>query len=396
MHPDIAGRFGLVNHPRWPPLWLPGFGWIVLIVIVIVMGSAVWLLAFRASRIVLKGTPSDEIGPRISQISFAQTAPASYSVATFFPVLMLCAGFAQPIQVLLTGQTIQVYHYLYNLSVFYAYSAVILGLNLVFLVWERIRPLSGVTIRWRMLGNISLVLLLAGGACFATEISRNQHRCQTNPRGASGVCEPWSYYGEKYRPALRDLEREFQQNPALRNARTFTSFNHDVFVLLTAFHNKRAVNPDAFASTLSDEEIEDRLISTALLFQLAIPNFEAWLTHYYMLNYFLGCNKYRLATDYRFSKLEGDYSKEVLESMADPRFPKQDGWILVLPKSEGERLAGRYAAHSTYVDTSDPALPEIIVTCPEHLELRGAFALHPALYELTYTNTVFDVYRLMH
>jgi hypothetical protein len=376
-HPDVARRFGLVDYPRWPPLWLPRYGWLIRIAVVLLLVGLVWWLA-RGSK---GNSRLDDDGVQ------------ARSLAVFFGLLMIVAGLAQPIQILLLGKQIQIYHYLHNVSVFYAYGVVILGFHVARQLRARFpsRPGRVWSRDWRY--RAILILMLAVGAWLATDEARQRHGYLKHPSGAVDLCHPWARYEDRYRPALRELDREFQRNSALHRDATFTTFNMDVFTLLTAFHGKRAFNPDVFASTLSDEEIEDRLVTSALLLQLSEQNFHPWLSHYHILNHFLGCNKYRLADDHRFSPVDEDYPPHYLHYLKEPWYPQQDGWVLVLPNSEGRRLAARYSARSNRLAADDNNLPDLVILSPEHQEQRDVFALHPGLYELIYNNEVFEVYR---
>lgn len=376
-HPDIAGRFGLVDYTRWPLLLLPRFGWLVRVGAIVLLAGFVRWVARRHK----DNSPFIELRTRAGEL------------AVFLPLLMLAAAFAQPIQILLTGKAIQTYHYYHNLAVFYSYGAVILLSVLVRVLVERFQLAHGALggrPRWR---RALLVVVLVVGAWLGTDTARRHHRMSAHPQGASAYCQPWAQYGDRYRPALRELDEALREYPAMRQARTFATYNQDVFILLTAFHDKRAFNPDAFASTLGDEELEDRLMTAGLWFQLATNNFHPWLSQYHILNGFLGCNKYRFASDYRFSPDPHDYPQEKLEHFKDPLIPLQDGWILILPNSEGRRLTAKYMSRPPRLEVDSPILPDLLVLCPKYLERPDVFAPHPALYGMIFENEVFTVYQ---
>jgi hypothetical protein len=370
-HPDVPARFGLVDYPRWPLLWLPRHGWVIRVGVIAVI--AAWI-TWRTRL-------------EVTQHQLVR------SVAAFFTGLMIVAALAQPIQIALTGSQIQIYHYLHNVSVFYGYSVVVLGFHLARLVVE---PLAAPVSWLRTWGSKAVaVCLLGAGAWLAAGESQKRHAYQRHPSGASALCHPWAKYEDRYRPALRDLDREFRSNPLLREAKSFAAFNLDVFTLLTSFHGKHAFNPDVFASTLSDRDIEYRLMTAGLVMQVHTNNFHPWMTQYHMLNHFLGCNKYRYADDYRYSTNPNDYPPEFPEHLKADWYPLQDGWILVMPTNVGIRLTADYSARPGYIDPDKEGLPDLFILSPEHGERRDVFALHPGLYEFIYGNDVFEVHRFL-
>lgn len=366
--PDVAARWGLIDYPRFPLLFLPGYGWLIRVGVVLALAGVVW---------------------RTVRHRAADDLPM---VAAFWVALVVLAALAQPVQIALLGKQVQIYHYGHNLKVFYSYAVVILVC-----LWlghgsalAGFRAALGSGRRWRAGALAGGVLCLAALPVFAQAAGR--HSYQGHPRGASVETEPWAAFGEEYRPALRELEREFRRNAALREARTFTTFNQDVYDLFAASLDKRAFTPDAAMSTLDDAEIERRLLVMGLLLGLDHERLQQWLGDYYVLNTFLAGNKYRFATDYRYSARAEDYPPSFLSKLADPNYPQQDGWTLVLPISERLRLIEAFDAIVEQVSPTDPTFPEVIVLCPSPIEAYVRLKPHPALYRQVFTNRAFEVF----
>jgi hypothetical protein len=104
-----------------------------------------------------------------------------------------------------------------------------------------------------------------------------------------------------------------------------------------------------------------------------------------MLNYWLGCAKYWLTSDYQFSTRD-DYTSEQWSFLLDQ--PKQTPWYLCLPKSEIQRLSEKYRA--VLQRESDPAtLPDTIIV---GLERNLGLIPNSKWYRGLYTNELFSVF----
>jgi tetratricopeptide (TPR) repeat protein len=369
-HPDLPRRIGVAEYPRSSLLFLPGYAPLLRIGIVFCLAGVVLLRIRRTS-------PAESAAG-------SGGAPAERVIAMFFVTLLSVAWFAQPIQVFALGQAAQIYHYLCNVvPILFGYAVIVLGYHAL----KPAFPLpEAVLLRSRGLGALVLAGVLVLETALAAEQPLERCRHLGTPRGAAAAYEPWAAFGDHYRPNLRALEHEFIANPVLQQARTFSTFNFDVSVLLTAFYDQRAYNPDPGASTLADDVIEDRLCEMGKVLGIPPEQFGSFVRQLHINNYYLACNKYRFATDYRFSGDE-DYPSAYMAVLQ--RWHPQWGWVLFMPDSEVRRLVANYA--SVLARESDPqTLPDIIVL--SRIEWNMGMTPAPEWYGAIYSNQIFQVY----
>jgi hypothetical protein len=402
-HPDIPRRLGVAQYPRWPLLFLPGYAPLLRCAVICALAALLWVVSRRPAN--AERGRANERQPR-GAVAQAERGPGSQlgsvpprasagiperpiperQLAVFVVGLMMAAWAAQPVQVFLVGKGTQIYHYIYVLATFYGYAALLLVLSLMSVTATP--ALEGVkknrSRRWWLAALLVGALGIEVAAAVDSGLARVRYA--GHPRNGDSFTEPWARFGESFRPNFRALDAEFRENPELRRARTISTFTFDVRVLLTAFYEKRAYNPDPFLSTLPDDEIEDRLCEFAKLVNFSPGDFEALIQLFYCSNNMLGHNKYRFASDHRFSS-DDDYPLSVLAQLEG--FPKQWGWNIMLPKSEVARLQRKYAAVLAR-DSQPAAYPDVIVL--NLLETRYGLHPPPDQYRTCYTNEIFSVY----
>ncbi len=196
---------------------------------------------------------------------------------------------------------------------------------------------------------------------------------------------PWSHAGDLYRPCFRALEKEFRENPALKDVRSFATFCYEVNFLLAAFYDKRAYLPDNAYSTLSDNELEDRFLETLKINQLRPPEMPVFVQINFVLNYWMGCAKYWMTSDYQYST-PGDYTAEQWSELQTQS--KQCPWLLCMPKSEMQRLSKKYEEIFTR-ESNRASHPDAIIV---GLEKSIGMIPNPQWYREVYTNELFSVY----
>lgn len=394
-NPESAVRFGLASYSRSKIWLLPGYGPLLRVAVIALLG---WVV-FRSVRQWQFNRPHPEPesrrkgpggGSPLAEPGAGEPTPeflaTARSLAGFCVGLVAAAWLAQPFQLFLLGQGAEIYHYFYyTLPTFCAYALLLLFGNLLLLTApaELARLGRKLADAPRSAGAVGLVLVLVVETVLGIEKPIDAISSQQSSRQE---VTPWIEPGNQYRPAFRDLDKQFREHPALRQARSFATFCQEVNFLLTAFHNKRAFLPDNGYTTLADAELERRLCEFGKICNVNPDNFDEFIQSFHVMNFWLGCAKYWCASDHKFAP-DSDYAPEQLAEMA--QIHKQAPFNLVLPRSEFIRIMTKYEA--VFQQPSDPALyPDIIVTTAI-LKTVG-MAPQAELYEEVCHNEVFWVY----
>lgn len=404
-HPDYAARFGVFDHPRSEILFLPGYGPLLRVGVICCLAGLVILAARRFSKSEPDGSSSAVAeNKKISRKEkpaaksavepdepFAFHASQSdvtviKSVAFFCMAMMVAAWLAQPIQLLLLGKGCQIYHYLlFIVPSFYSYAFVILVFSFLKLATspELPRLIQKLGQRPHWMGGTLLGLLILMETLVGTENKLGAASTLTNSRQETNV--PWAQAGELYRPSFRELEKQFQTNPELKQVKSFATFCYEVNFLLAAFYDKRAFLPDNAYSTLSDKELEERLFETVKILQLPPDHFLNFAQVNFILNYWLGCAKYWFTSDHQYST-RNDYTDQQWSELQQQA--KQTPWMLCLPISECQRLINRYA--EVFNRPSDRSQhPDALIV---GLEKGIGMTPNPNWYREVYTNQLFSIY----
>lgn len=368
--PEVAARVGLAPFPRSRILLLPGYApWLRLLVIVAIAIAVAFLARRRAAQSAPAGgmAPADDTRPH----------------ATFAVALVAAGLLAQPVQLFLLGKGAQIFHYqYYTLPTFYGYALLLLLIQLV-----RLAPSTGSPPATPFLDRWARVTLASvGAAAFALLAANDAVAGISNPATSRSEVSPWAPLGAAYRAGFRDLDKQFRENPRLKQTRTFATFCHEANFLLTAFHGKRASLPDNAYSTLGDDELELRLCRFAALCRIAPDRFASLIMDTFNLNYWLGCAKYWCGQDHKFT-VDSDYSAEQLARVA--ALGQQPPFNLALPRGEFDRLNAKYAAF-----LQEPADLEIhpdVLVFDAILQSQG-FSPLPTFYEEFHRNEIFTIY----
>lgn len=395
LHPDTAARFGLADYPRNKIMFLPGYAPLLRVGVVCALAFLVILAARRSARSPLAGNAEPKGKSRRSKATTRdivtsatqhEPQPIEQSVAIFIVAVILAGWLAQPLQLLLLGKGSQIYHYLiFTLPTLYSYGVLVLGFTFIKLATAPelstlVRRL-GDRPQWTGATAILFVFGLAGLVGMENKVVTVSS--MTNARQETNV--PWYQGGELYRPSLRAVEKQFRENPQLKDVRSFATLCYELNFLLAGFYEKRAYLPDNAYSTLSDAELEDRLCEFMKLLQVPRGHFLDFAQANFILNYWLGCAKYWMTSDYQYSTLD-DYTPEQLADLRAQA--KQSPWLLCLPKSEAVRLSQKY--DETVARPSDHSVaPDAIIV---GLEKTLGLLPDPDLYREVYTNELFSIY----
>lgn len=398
--PEAAIRFGLTEFPRnqWRPL--PGFAPPLRVIVVAFLAVILLGVARRSARRAhtkasagdaISATPANRsnLDPDATGSNGLPRAELSRRVAWFSLCLALAAYLAQPLQLLVMGKGAQIYHYLlFTLPCFYAYAVVLLLLRLAAHLprpWERLLR-SPRWSRFTQWSQTALILFLLGGeAVFGTQSARETIATTKTCRNEN---TPWAFDLPDYRAGFRALDLAMVQEPALKESRTFATFNHEVNFLLAGFHNKRAYLPDNGFTTQADRELEHRLFEMAKICRLGPGDqFPSFIQNQIILNYWLGCAKYWFSPEHTFAPLT-NYTAANLEELATAE--EQRAFRLVLPKSELARLVRGYE-EVTFSDSDVSTYPDLIILSSYVKSFN--IEPNPGFYSPVYTNNAFWVYR---
>lgn len=407
-NPDLAGRAGLGKFPRNTLVPLPGYGPLLRVAVICVFAGILLFLMRRRktskpgpARQSRKETALSGASAKTAAVNPASPAQGlsipdgegsqmdAGKAAMIFAILLVVAGWlAQPVQVFLLGSGAQIYHYLINtLPAFYAFALVIVVFNcfLLALPEETRERLMQFGHRPGLAGAILLLFCLLTLMIAGNSQAIDSIQWKKNARQEGGA--PWLAYEDNYRPALRELEKEFRENAELKKVRTISTFNCEVSFLLTGFYDKRSYTPFMGASCLRDDEVENRLCEMGKVFGLSPDQFVQFVSQHYIMNYWLGAAKYWFASDYKFST-DDDYTAEQIAALK--KLPKQSPFVLVMPISERQRLNQKYYANlSRTVDVK--TLPEAIVLMT--METKIGLVPSPTIYTPVYTNLAFAVFK---
>ena len=381
--PESAVRFGLAAYSR-STLWvLPGYAAELRVAVVCLFAGAVLLAARKAGPAPATADPEQDAAADAQAVSGREFSRRT----AWFCVMLVCAGWlAQPAQLFLLGKGAQIYHYaFYTLPMCYAFAMLLLLGQLIRLSLPRQAwPVFAVLARrpgWAGGAILSVLVVLLGLLALEEPLA-----AITSKRTSRVENSPWAVFGDQYRPAFRDLDKAFRDQPALRQARSFGTFCHEVNFLLTAFHGKRAFLPDNGFTTLSDEALERRVCDMGRIFAFPVAEFARFIQDTMTMNYWLGCARYWCASDHKFAS-ERDYPEQVLAQVK--AMPRQSPFNLVLPLSELRRLLEKYELRGAQPAQVE-SYPDLIITTA--LLKTQAIAPRPDLYREVYTNIGFTVY----
>ena len=407
-HPDVPGRIGVATYPRSDLLFLPGYAPLLRIGIIAALAGAVYYASRQAGRsgsseslpaAKKKTLPDSEnkktaagtpVQPATSgkNLAVLQWMSAEQQVTVFLAFFLVVSYFAQPIQIFLLGKGAQIYHYLLAIPIYYGYAMIPLLASIIRLAMPAKTKglMQEFALNPGIMGALMLTILFTVETLAAVDAPLARVVYMQNPRGADAESEPWKLTGDAYRPNLRALEKEFRDNPVLQQTKTISTLDVDVNFLLSAFYDKKAFNPYIGATTLSDAAVEERLCEFAKIMRLRPEDFGMFVKQTYVLCYWLSLNKYRFATDHKFSN-NSDYSPQ--DIYFSHFMPKQWGWILRLPNSEDDRLIKKYSDTLAQKSETSRYPDTIILTI---VERKMGLLPTAELYHEFYTNQVFSVY----
>ena len=185
-----------------------------------------------------------------------------------------------------------------------------------------------------------------------------------------------------YRRHFAALVRELEK-PAYADSRVIGTFDLQVYSWWATFHSGYSFLPEAFLTTASDQEIEDRLLRFCRLLGLDDAAFLKLINRRYVTVFWLGCDKYQASVAHSFSTLD-DYSPAERAKIGATSFASS--WNMAIPISEQNRLVHSY--QMTSVDQI--ALPRLDVIVL--LKALEPFTPPADLFEPRYENAVFKVW----
>ncbi len=313
-HPDIPPRLGLFPVDRFAFLFQPqGLSLAALV-----------LILFSILEVLRRCLP-------------AYVSPLHTRSSRLFAFMCLPVCFALPVSVLLSGKTIQPYHFSMVSSTFLSYGVLIQILILLEIAASIYLPFPSKAFRrmiWRTIFISTVVFCLLVNVRAAWRSAQ----LKTHIRADFQEFETLPDYRSHFTELVQELQKK--KYAACRVAGTFDC---QVICWWLTFGGGESFLADPFLSTLPDEEIELRLIYFCQLLGMDSVMFSEFITRYYVNIVWLGHNKYQASRVYRYSD-PGDYSPESLKKIFSTPGVRhwEETWTLFLPLSVQKRLRIRY------------------------------------------------------
>jgi len=362
-HPDLPRRLGVFSLPRSAAFRI-GFMSVTPVLIALTMG-----------------------------LFFAFLQPVFYCIeqarknarAIFFLSLIpLVAFLGLHINVFVLGKTVQVDHFPYAFESVSAYSLSLLCYVLFLVFFELVRRrLQAFPTLPSLLGNHldqPVTLMVCALVAFHLATSRPHY-----PMGhLRGDLEPYQKLGPNYRSAFTDLAKELSKD-TYKSASVVATFDTKVRTWWSTFREGNSFNPDVFLTTVSDAEIESRLVILCKLLGMQQPEqFGAFVKEWMINAIWLGHNKYQATRLYTFGPIE-QYPKEVRKSIQNLSW--FETWHLFIPHDEVTRLQDLFAR--TRLEPSG-IRPDVIVLTSYDLA-QGLEPL-PVFFAPSFQNDTFKVW----
>ncbi len=351
--PDAMGRFGVFPVDRWSiwanPVWRDTDGAFLFGMYCLMMLALFNLFARQLKLPVLP-----------------------WRVLGLLAVLQIGALLALPLTAMLTGKLVQPYHFI----------AVSHYMETCMLVaW--VSYVGG-----GLIPRLAIAPFLAGGllawsfyVVTVREIVADHSLGHLRP-------DIYTPPGPDYHDALTKLARELDKD-SYRDDRVVATTDHEIYVYWVGFHHGFAFLPDSFTTTLSNHEIEDRLLWFAREGGLGAGDLTRFLDQKAIMLFWLEHDRYQCSPLYQKASLS-DYSPEdIVRNFDHP--PDLGSFALALPKGDLARLQDRYAQILAQPEMEKPRLDLIILTTDlRQFPLPGP---NPARYKLTYHDAYFQIWK---
>lgn len=351
--PDASGRLGLFPVDRWSiwsnPVWQDTNGAFVM-----GMYSLMLLGLFNlfASRLKLPPIPG--------------------RVMVLLAFLQIGAFILLPLSATLTGKLIQPYHYL----------IVSRSVQTCLLVALASYVGGGLLPRFSLAPILAGVLLAGSFYVVATrEIEADRTVGHLRPDIYS---PPGSGYHEAFTHLVKELDRDVYKTDQVLAT---TDMQLDVYWV--GFHHGSAFVPDSSTTTLSNREIEERLLWFSREEGLEADSLARFFDQKATLLFWLEHDRYQCSPLYHLAPLSDYLSEEVARNFDHPR--DLGSFALALPQSDLQRLKDRYAQILASPKSAMPRLDLIILAADQY-----QFPLPDpdrSRYTLTYHDAYFRVWQ---
>ncbi|MBD2325761.1 hypothetical protein [Alkalinema sp. FACHB-956] len=307
-------------------------------------------------------------------------------------ILSVAACFALPISTVILGQTVQIYQFFDRFLRVMGFGLVIYGSYGLRQLFQRVQP-EGLPQRWRAIGlatGLALALLFPFREAQAL-VSNGQHVRADFPE--------WQALPD-YRHNFNALVAELAK-PEYHSAKVLGTLDVQVYAWWVTFQNGASYLPEAPLTTVSDREIEARLLSFCKLLNLSPQAFVGLINRSYTNLFWLGHGKYQASRAYTYAPLS-DYFPAVQQQIG--RTGLLNSLSVALPISEQRRLLETYwqtpgptgsnsKLESSKLENSKLDSPRLdIIVLTQDASLQGASPIDPD-FELTYENPAFRLWR---
>jgi len=286
--------------------------------------------------------------------------------------MLVTAYLALPLTATLSGKLIQAYH-------FFPVTAAIQTCLLVALVacmGPRFLPKT----KWTPV--LAGMILLFG--YFLIPYHVIHRHLLTGPIRSDLYSPPGPAYHHAFAALARELDRDIYKDDQV-----IATTDDQVFVYWVAFRGRYTLFPQVWTSTLSNHEMEDRVLWFAREEGLDQADLVRFLDQPNILVYWLGHNLYQLNPLYHKEPLSDYSADDIRLHMNIPL--GFDSFDVALPLSEIKRLQDRYAEILSMDEKEKPRLDLIILTADT--KLMPLPDPDPSRYYLSYHDDYFRVWK---
>ncbi len=351
--PDAQGRLGVFPVDRWTiwmsPIWRDPEGTFLLGTYCVIMLGILNVFAKRL-----------------------RMPPVPWRLIFLMAALQFGALLAMPLTATLTGKLIQPYHFL---TVSRSIQTCLLVALISYIV-------GGLIPRFK-LARVFAAALLAISFCIVTkrEIAADVAIRHLRP---DIYTPPGPGYHEAFANLVRELDRDIYKDDKVA-----ATTDHQVYSYWVGFHRGFAFFPDNFLTTLSDRQIEDRLLWFGREEGLDADSLARFLNQKATMVFWLGSDLYQCSPVYQKDPLSDYQPTDVARNFDHP--PDLGSFALALPNSVVLRLQDRYAQIKASPESERPRLDLIILAADQkHYPLPDPDS---SLYRLTYHDEYFRVWQ---
>jgi hypothetical protein len=303
----------------------------------------------------------------------------------FLYFMCLAAYLALPVSCVLLGKGIHFYHFY---IVFVRVSSLIL---LVFCLYaldlsaaifakniEQLK-LNYILVNIFRKGSVFLVIFFCMVSMFKNAYSYTMNKQQM----LSPFASEWKAlvnYRTDFVAVIKELSKK-----EYRDCKILGTFDPQLSSWWISFKHGYAYIADPFITTVSDAEIESRLIYFCKVVGMNAEDFRSFVNRFYVNAFWLAHNKYQASQAYTFAPI-WDYEESMQKKIKETSI--LDSWRIAIPTSEQRRLVNQFNIKDA--QDNNRRLDLVILTSDESLK---DFTPPEDTFVFRYSNSTFRVWK---